>query len=418
MSSKSQKAVLVRGLSKRYRIPGRNNGGRAQTFWALRGVDLEVDPGEVVGVIGRNGAGKSTFLKVLTRITPPSEGFVELCGRVGSLLEVGTGFHPELTGRENIYLNGAILGMRRAEIRASFDAIVTFAGVERFLDMPVKRYSSGMYVRLAFAVAAHLRSEILLVDEVLSVGDADFQRRCLGKMRDAASGGRTVLFVSHHLESVAALCSRAVVLESGQVSYDGEVSGGLRAYAQAFGKVSRVSARRSPGSIPNSGVAIVEVEPANPCFGCTESKRIRVQVSCGREQRVPYFVSLHVVDARGAVLLQCDSRLKGGWIRPEEGAHSRVDLEFVLRGPWLKPGCYRIDAFVCASGILDRLEGAAEFTVVPPLPYEGGIPEEATAQGAVLPDFEWSVVQRSCGASPPVDGALSGPGTLASAVNG
>jgi len=178
------------------------------TLWALKDVSFEVKRGEVVGIIGRNGAGKSTLLKVLSRITEPTEGRAEIHGRVGSLLEVGTGFHPELTGRENIYLNGAILGMHKVEIGRQFDAIVAFAEIQRFLDTPVKRYSSGMYVRLAFAVAAHLESEILLVDEVLAVGDASFQKKCLGKMDDVAKQGRTVLFVSHNMSAVQRLCSR------------------------------------------------------------------------------------------------------------------------------------------------------------------------------------------------------------------
>ena len=193
----------------------------AADFWALRDVSFSVKTGEVVGIVGRNGAGKSTLLKLLSRITEPTEGSITIRGRVASLLEVGTGFHPELTGRENIFLNGAILGMTRAEIRRKFDEIVAFAEVSKFLDTPVKRYSSGMYVRLAFAVAAHLEPEILVVDEVLAVGDAEFQRKCLGKMREVAGHGRTVLFVSHNLEAVDRLTSRCIHLQSGRVLEDG-----------------------------------------------------------------------------------------------------------------------------------------------------------------------------------------------------
>lgn len=195
-----------------------------ETFWALSDVNFEVAPGEVIGIIGRNGAGKSTLLKVLSRITEPTTGRAELYGRVASLLEVGTGFHPELTGRENVYLNGAILGMRRSEIESKFDEIVAFAELEKFLDTPVKRYSSGMYMRLAFAVASHLEPEILVVDEVLAVGDAQFQKKCLGKMSDVSKQGRTVLFVSHNMTAVQSLCRRAAWLKEGRIVEEGAVS--------------------------------------------------------------------------------------------------------------------------------------------------------------------------------------------------
>jgi lipopolysaccharide transport system ATP-binding protein len=206
---------------------------RTEDFWALKGVDFEVRRGEVLGIIGRNGAGKSTLLKILSRITEPSEGRIELRGRVASLLEVGTGFHPELTGRENIYLNGAILGMKRVETRRAFDEIVAFSGVANFLDTPVKRYSSGMYMRLAFAVAAHLDPEILVVDEVLAVGDAEFQKKCLGKMKSvAADRGRTVLFVSHNLAAVSALTERALLLSAGRVQKAGETKDVVTSYIE------------------------------------------------------------------------------------------------------------------------------------------------------------------------------------------
>jgi lipopolysaccharide transport system ATP-binding protein len=235
-------AIEAQGLSKRYRLgelqaaygtlreslshaakrlTQREHRHHHSEIWALEDVSFHVEEGEVLGVIGRNGAGKSTLLKVLTRITTPTAGRAEIRGRVGSLLEVGTGFHPELTGRENVYLNGAILGMKRREIQKKLPEIVEFAGVETFLDTPVKRYSSGMYVRLAFSVAAHLEPEILLVDEVLAVGDAEFQARSLGRMEDFGSSGRTVLFVSHNMQSIAQLCDRAILLDGGHVVRDG-----------------------------------------------------------------------------------------------------------------------------------------------------------------------------------------------------
>lgn len=203
---------------------------KKEKFWALKGIDFEINKGEVVGIIGHNGSGKSTLLKILSRIVEPTKGEGIMHGRVASLLEVGTGFHPELSGRENVYFNGSILGMKKKEIDAKFDEIVAFSGVEKFLDTPVKFYSSGMYVRLAFAVAAHLDPDILIVDEVLAVGDADFQKKCLGKMQDVAGQGRTVIFVSHSMDSVRKLCSRAILLEKGRVLYDGDVNRGIDKY--------------------------------------------------------------------------------------------------------------------------------------------------------------------------------------------
>ena len=279
-------AILARGLSKRYqlgvisrqtltdeisywwhRVCGRDpqahmgqvthsgfsiergidaaNAG-TKFFWALKDVSFDIQPGEIVGVIGRNGAGKSTLLKILSRITEPSDGEAEINGRVGSLLEVGTGFHPELTGRENIYMNGAILGMKKAEIDRKFDEIVSFAEIEQFLDTPVKRYSSGMYVRLAFAVAAHLEPEILIVDEVLAVGDAQFQRKCLGKMSDVSREGRTVMFVSHNMAAVQGLTNRTIVLNEGKINYDGDTPGGIACYVKLAGEAKATNLRERP----------------------------------------------------------------------------------------------------------------------------------------------------------------------------
>jgi lipopolysaccharide transport system ATP-binding protein len=211
---------IVANLKGLFRRSGRASSG-LETIWALREVSFEVQQGEVLGIIGRNGAGKSTLLKILSRITEPTAGYAEIRGRVASLLEVGTGFHPELSGRENIYLNAAILGMRKVEIDRKLDAIIDFSGVETFLDTPIKHYSSGMSVRLAFAVAAHLDPEILLVDEVLAVGDAAFQQKCLGKMEDVAKEGRTVLFISHNMATIERLCQRGIVLEGGKVQFAG-----------------------------------------------------------------------------------------------------------------------------------------------------------------------------------------------------
>jgi lipopolysaccharide transport system ATP-binding protein len=245
-------------LMRRIRTgPGKN---RSEEFWALRDVDFGIAPGEVIGIIGRNGAGKSTLLKILSRITKPTIGRVELYGRVGSLLEVGTGFHPELTGRENIYLNGAILGMRHQEIDWKFDEIVDFAAIDPFLDTPVKRYSSGMYVRLAFAVAAHLEPEIMLVDEVLAVGDIHFQRKCLDKMNDVARGGRTVILVSHNMAAIESLCSRVLLIDGGRVVHDGDPSEAIRAFIELTRRLAEAPiADRTDRSGEGSG-RIVHIE--------------------------------------------------------------------------------------------------------------------------------------------------------------
>jgi len=284
-------SIVAEGLAKQYRIGARRSGadlgwgyrtlrdavsdavsrpfrrtrrwpqGNAEsgdpgtTIWALRGVSFQIGQGEIVGIIGRNGAGKSTLLKILSRITEPTKGYVELRGRVGSLLEVGTGFHPELTGRENLYLNGAILGMRRIEIQRKFDEIVAFAGIDRFIDTAVKHYSSGMYTRLAFAIAAHLEPEILLVDEVLSVGDAQFQRKCLDKMEDVSRGGRTVLFVSHNMQAVVRLCPRSILIEDGLVLKDGPTDEVVGAYLSAGLGTSAAREWRDLPSAPQGEVA-------------------------------------------------------------------------------------------------------------------------------------------------------------------
>src|SRR4051794_30050481 len=223
-----------------------NSGETTEEFWALKDLDFEIGCGEVVGVIGRNGAGKSTLLKILSRITEPTSGRIRIGGRVASLLEVGTGFHQELTGRENIFLNGAILGMKRVEIKAKFDEIVAFSEVEKFLDTPVKRYSSGMYVRLAFAVAAHLEPEVLIVDEVLAVGDAQFQKKCLGKMGDVVKHGRTVLFVSHNMDAVASLCTQVLLVEKGRAGEKLSPDEGVKAYLALTNADQSVPVREKP----------------------------------------------------------------------------------------------------------------------------------------------------------------------------
>jgi len=259
---------------KRSRSKTSSPNGKS-TFWALKDVSFEVKQGEVLGIIGRNGAGKSTLLKILSQITEPTEGCIELHGRVASLLEVGTGFHPELTGRENIYLNGAILGMRRTETDRKFDEIVDFAEIEKFLDTPVKRYSSGMYVRLAFAVAAHLEPEILLVDEVLAVGDAAFQNKCLGKMSDVAKQGRTVVFVSHNMPAVTRLCSRGIVLKAGKLSLDTDILQATSEYLKSDLGTSAQRCWNEPASAPGDDVARLKAVRVITCDKVSDTIDIR-----------------------------------------------------------------------------------------------------------------------------------------------
>jgi lipopolysaccharide transport system ATP-binding protein len=324
-------AVRVQGISKEYVLGGPERGQetfkemaagalmapyrrfrqlagdapRERRFFALKDVSFEVQPGEVLGIIGRNGAGKSTLLKILSRITGPTEGRAELTGRMSSLLEVGTGFHPELTGRENVYLNGAILGMTRTEIQRKFDEIVAFSGIERFLDTPVKRYSSGMYVRLAFAVAAHLEPEILIVDEVLAVGDAQFQRKCLGRMNEIGREGRTVLFVSHNMVALQSLCSRAILLDSGRIVMDGGAPSVISRYLEEAFRTETDLLWDCPSDAPgNDAVRIrrARVRPLDPAADGNLTIRTPLVLEFEFWNRVPgtcLHLSLHLVNEAG-----------------------------------------------------------------------------------------------------------------------
>lgn len=305
-------AGAVRAPLKRLRRNGRSTD---DAIWALKDVSFEVMPGEVVGIIGRNGAGKSTLLKILSRITEPTTGQVDLYGRVGSLLEVGTGFHPELSGRENIYLNGAVLGMTRVEIRRKFDEIVAFAEVERFIDTTVKRYSSGMYLRLAFAVAAHLDPEVLLVDEVLAVGDARFQRKCLGKMEDVARQGRTVLFVSHNMAAVRALCSTGCLLETGSLICRETVDAVVALYHhRSQDTMSSVSLadrtdRRGNGSLRFTGVRLFGRDGVEATVGQTgEDLVIGLDYIKDKDSEAQAVVRLAFTNVYGQRLFLCFSR--------------------------------------------------------------------------------------------------------------
>jgi lipopolysaccharide transport system ATP-binding protein len=316
------------------------SNGSVENFWALKDVSFEVKQGEVIGIIGRNGAGKSTLLKILSRITEPTEGRIRIKGRVASLLEVGTGFHPELTGRENIFLNGAILGMSRAEIKAKFDEIVAFAEIEKFLDTPVKRYSSGMYVRLAFAVAAHLEPEILIVDEVLAVGDAEFQKKCLGKMRDVATGGRTVLFVSHNMAAIRNLCQRAMLLSQGRLALVADVHECIAAYENSTSG-SHGSIWTRPPTLESGPLSYkslsVSVEGEQPQL----SLRIDFVLQ-GQGMHKPAFISFDITDAFGVALMQALPVLEG-FVYPQEGGQS---FQVLVDLPPLVPGQYWISPWV------------------------------------------------------------------------
>ena len=348
---------LTESLSGWFRRPKPEDSKAADTFWALRDVSFDVAQGDVVGIIGRNGAGKSTLLKILSRITEPTEGQAVVHGRLGSLLEVGTGFHPELTGRENVFLSGSILGMRRAEIVRRFDEIVAFAEVERFLDTPVKRYSSGMQVRLGFAVAAHLDPEILVVDEVLAVGDAEFQRKCLAKMEDVSHGGRTVLFVSHNMASVEHLCTRGILLDHGQVVATGTAEGVVRTYLeQVHGSVevdleSRAD-REGDGRLRFVGVDTNLRTGSDGDIRLTyrsEETLSNVEISIGvftlRGEGVAYLGSALVGDSFGLI--------------PSSGT-------FVCTLPrmGILPGRYSINVYCTSNGVVcDWIVGAADIDV-------------------------------------------------------
>ena len=340
-------------------VRGRPNvaGDSVEEFWALRDVSFEIKRGEVMGVIGRNGAGKSTLLKVLSRITEPTEGRVEIKGRVASLLEVGTGFHPELTGRENIYLNGAVLGMTHAEIRRKFDEIVDFAEVEKFLDTPVKRYSSGMYVRLAFAVAAHLEPEILIVDEVLAVGDAEFQKKCLGKMGEVAGHGRTVLFVSHNMAAVQTLCPRSLWLSRGGLQHDGETGAVIAAYIEQGS-----AARRAPGAVQiQQGLTLerVDITPATVESG--GAARLTFEFS-GTERGSLHECTVLICTPRGDRVALIDAREGGGLPLAFDKDRFRITADIAALP--LVEGTYTVGLSLRANVAWADFLGLADLTVV------------------------------------------------------
>lgn len=357
--------ILARNTKELFRktrdlVSGRQiiQGDVVEDFWALKDVSFDVEPGEVVGIIGRNGAGKSTLLKILSRITEPTEGRVTLRGRVASLLEVGTGFHPELSGRENIFLNGAILGMTRNEIKRKFDEIVDFAEVEKFLDTPVKRYSSGMYVRLAFAVAAHLEPEILIVDEVLAVGDAEFQKKCLGKMGEVAKGGRTVLFVSHNLAAVQALCSKAVLLLAGKVQRVGDVDSLVADYTKTS---------REHGAITQASPFLLDSELEIRTFQfcpipVASGSAVQFRVELGSRSIVPlYELAILIYSQTGVRVAILDLRGKGVPCNIDAGENFELSGE--IKSLPLVEGNYSVGLYLSSGSISGNFLDLAHLSV-------------------------------------------------------
>jgi lipopolysaccharide transport system ATP-binding protein len=419
----SDLAIRVESLGKRYRIGQRepykalrdvlaqaslapyrwlrsqfgSRNGKYQDdgyIWALRDVSFEVERGEVIGIIGRNGAGKSTLLKILSRITKPTKGYAEICGRVGSLLEVGTGFHPELTGRENIYLNGAILGMKRAEIERKFDEIVDFAEIEKFLDTPVKRYSSGMYVRLAFAVAAHLDPEILLIDEVLAVGDARFQKKCLNKIGNVARAGRTVLFVSHNMSAIQALCQRGILLRFGEIYDEGPIDEVVQSYLQeGFEIQSSDLAHR----MDREGSNVVKVCRVRFIDGINHQD-LQVLIS-GRsviieveyEKRVPeiiksFDISIGFFTQLGTLLFACRSSAIGSMFQIED----RGGNLYCKIPKWpLSSGIYTFNIYSKANGTICDWVKEAGTIVVENGDYYGTGKLPAQTKQSVFVDYSW-----------------------------
>ena len=339
-------------------------GDELEEFWALRDVSFEVRQGEVLGVIGRNGAGKSTLLKVLSRITEPSSGRAILRGRVASLLEIGTGFHPELNGRENIFLNGVILGMKRAEIKAKFDEIVAFAEVDRFLDTPVKRYSSGMYVRLAFAVAAHLDPEILIIDEVLAVGDAEFQKKCLGKIGDVARGGRTVLFVSHNMAAVKSLTTRGILLNQGSLKFSGTSEQVIAHYAQMTSRAADTK-NRNWGKGRHTAIRDVRLldKDNQPTTQYIAGEPLRVDVIVETDGTPGMSLELYLVDATRTRFGAVSTYHFQGKALPEKKGTYQVNL--TLAPLWLASGSYGFDVSTSLVNIAwdHSIESAVDFHV-------------------------------------------------------
>jgi lipopolysaccharide transport system ATP-binding protein len=368
-----------------------------EDFWALRNIDFEIQQGDRVGIIGRNGAGKSTLLKVLSRITPPTEGKVQINGRLASLLEVGTGFHPELTGRENIFLNGTILGMTRQEIKRKFDEIVAFAEVEKFLDTPVKRYSSGMYVRLAFAVAAHLDPEILIVDEVLAVGDAQFQKKCLGKMEDVSKNeGRTLLFVSHQMSAMQALCNKGMLMERGKIAFSGDMTQTITTYLNQFAQ-SRREVNWSIADAPKNHLAqflsakVTHQDPDKDVFEIGDPLVLEFTFVNLKAGKTILDITFHLVDEMGHTVFVGSS----AFFYPDFMRFDKGELKVKCRIPEniLHEGHYNIHRLLLVQdrGIVNlEVRDVIQFEVIAEQKEQWGW--AGSKEGVIRPHLEWAFV--------------------------
>jgi len=404
MSRKDKPIIEVKGLSKEYRIGMdrtykrftesftnavrhpiqalRGLGEPKDTFWALKDVNFEVERGEVLGIIGRNGAGKSTLLKILSRITYPTEGEIVMRGRVGSLLEVGTGFHPELTGRENIYFNGAILGMKKREIDDKFDEIVKFSGVEKFLDTPVKRYSSGMNVRLAFSVAAHLDPEILLVDEVLAVGDAEFQKKCLGKMGEVASEGRTVLFVSHNMKAIENLCLKACLLERGRLVVSGKITDVISQYMKSYGYTEEIVHVMSDMLIWKGISNRIYLQDVCP----DENLTFALEFESTASNLDGLYVDFAIYNDREEKVIHSRSKYVGESFNIKK--HTQFTIKYHLISPKLAPGRYHMTVYLYSQdlGVLSWIDNI-DACSVNGKPYFGNCLYYEGIKSAIIPEF-------------------------------
>lgn len=366
----------------------RTTKGKSDMVWSLKDLNFDIEQGDALGIIGRNGAGKSTLLKILSRVTSPTTGTIKIKGRIASLLEVGTGFHPELTGKENIYLNGAILGMRKAEIKRKFEEIVDFSGVERYIDTPVKRYSSGMYVRLAFAVAAHLESEILIVDEVLAVGDAEFQKKCLGKMNEVSKGeGRTVLFVSHNMDSVRTLCQKGMVLHNGNMMFNGDVNSAIMNYMQ---NSKSSSLKTSASGIPLSTDVTLELFEINKeSLVSHQDLEFKLKI---KSTSINHFSSaaIFIYDEMEQKVAFFDLRCTK--LHQQSDQSETIDIKGILKALPLLPGVYKLGIHIQSNLLYKDFFDIIRFEVLQKNLIDENLPYPLSVRGKSEIDYDFSII--------------------------